>query len=315
MGVQKKSKVKEMRSYKHLGKIILAAWLGLLAGWSPGHALAAVQVDQSGRQVNVPAAPQRLVTLAASLTEMVFALGLGLRVVGVEQFSDYPPAARKLPKVGSYKLPDLERIVALGPDLCLAIKDGNPPQVLARLRHLGIPVYVVDPRNLPGVIATVEEIGCFLGAGGKAGELAAALNRRYQRIKGLAARAARRPRVFFQIGISPIVSAGSHTFLDELITTAGGLNLAAGQVPYPRFSQEQILALQPEVIIITSMARGAAFEQVKAGWERWETLPAARNHRIFLVDSDLVDRPSPRLLDGLEMLFRLIHPELAGERP
>jgi len=307
--------VREMRFCKDLGKVMLVAVWGLVAGFPPGHALAAVQVDQSGRRVNVPAAPQRLVTLAASLTEMVFAVGLGSRVVGVEQFSDYPPAARELPKVGSYKLPDLERIVALQPDLCLAIKDGNPPQVLERLRSLGIPVYVVDPRNLPGVIATMEEIGGLLGAAGKAGELATELRRRHQRIKDLAAQAAHHPRVFFQIGVSPIVSAGSHTFLDELITTAGGLNLAAGKAPYPRFSQEQILALQPEVIIITSMTRGGAFEQVKAGWERWETLPAARNHRIFLVDSDIMDRPSPRLLDGLELLFRLIHPELAGERP
>jgi iron complex transport system substrate-binding protein len=304
-----------MMIFKDLVKVMLFVAWGLLVGIWPGPALAAAQVDQSGRQVNVPAAPQRLVTLAASLTEMVFALGMGYRLCGVEQFSDYPPAAQTLPKVGSYKMPDLERIVALQPDLCLAIKDGNPPQVLERLRGLGIPVYAVDPRDLPGVIATIKEIGNLLGAGGKAGELAAALARRQQRIKDLAAQAVHRPRVFFQIGVSPIVSAGSHTFLDELITTAGGLNLAAGQVPYPRFSQEQILALKPEVIIITSMSRGAAFEQVKAGWERWETLPAARNQRIFLVDSDIMDRPSPRLLDGLELLFRLIHPELAGGRP
>jgi len=302
-----------MKLYKDLGKVILVAGLGLLAGFSPGQALAAVHIDQVGRRVNVPAAPQRLVTMAASLTEMVFALGFGDRLVGVEQFSDYPPAAREIPKVGSYTLPDLEGIVALQPDLCLAIKDGNPPHILERLRGLGIPVYVVDPRNLPGVIATLGEIGHLLGAEKEAGKLTATLTRRLQRIKDLAARAAQRPRVFFQIGLAPIVSAGSHTFLDELITTAGGLNLAAGKTPYPRFSQEQVLALQPEVIIITSMDRGGAFEQVKAGWERWENLPAARNHHIFLVDSDLVDRPSPRLLDGLELLFRLIHPELAGE--
>jgi len=302
-----------MKLYKDLGKVILVAGLGLLAGFSPGQALAAVHIDQVGRRVNVPAAPQRLVTMAASLTEMVFALGFGDRLVGVEQFSDYPPAAREIPKVGSYTLPDLEGIVALQPDLCLAIKDGNPPHILERLRGLGIPVYVVDPRNLPGVIATLGEIGHLLGAEEEAGKLTATLTRRLQRIKDLAARAAQRPRVFFQIGLAPIVSAGSHTFLDELITTAGGLNLAEGKTPYPRFSQEQVLALQPEVIIITSMDRGGAFEQVKAGWERWENLPAARNHHIFLVDSNLVDRPSPRLLDGLELLFRLIHPELAGE--
>ncbi len=310
----RKPMVRKLRLCKNTRKFVSIAALGLLAGLSPCHALARVQADQLGRQVQVPAAPQRLVTMAASLTEMVFALEAGSRVCGVEQFSDYPPDARKLPKVGSYISPDLERIVALRPDLCLAIKDGNPRHVVDRLQSLGIPVYVVDPHNVPGVIATIKEIGNLLGTKARAEKLATDLSRRYQRIKDLAAHVARCPRVFFQIGISPIVSAGSHTFLDELITTAGGLNLAAGKVPYPRFSQEQILALKPEVIIITSMDRGGAFEQVKAGWERWETVPAARNHRIFLIDSDLVDRPSPRLLDGLEMLFRLIHPELTGEQ-
>lgn len=299
----------------HLRKTILIVCLGLLSVFRPANASTGVQVDRLGHQANVPAPPRRLVTMAASLTEIVFALGLGHRLVGVEQFSDYPPEARELPKIGSYKLPDLERIVALRPDLCLAVKDGNPPQALARLRDLGIPVYVVDPRDIPGTIATIKEIGGLLGAAAQANALAASLTRRHQRVQDLAARAPRRPRVFFQIGITPIVSAGSHTFLDELITTAGGLNLAAGKVPYPRFSQEQILALKPEVIIITSMARGGAFEQVKAGWERWQTLPAARNHRIFLVDSDIMDRPSPRLLDGLELLLRLIHPELVGGQP
>jgi iron complex transport system substrate-binding protein len=307
--------VHKLKLHKNTRKLALIAALGLLAGLSPWRSLAEVRVDQLGRQVNIPASPQRLVTMAASLTEIVFALGAGSRVVGVEQFSDYPRAARELPKVGSYISPDLERVVALRPDFCLAIKDGNPRHVVDRLQSLGIPVYVVDPHNVPGVIATIKEIGNLLGVDAKAGELAADLNRRYKRVKDLAAQVTRHPRVFLQIGISPIVSAGSHTFLDKLITTAGGLNLAAGKVPYPRFSQEQILALKPEVIIITSMDRGGAFEQVKAGWERWETLPAARNHRIFLIDSDIVDRPSPRLLDGLEKLFGLIHPELTGEQP
>jgi iron complex transport system substrate-binding protein len=291
------------------------AGLSLLVVLLPWHALAKVQVDQLGRQVNIPAAPQRLVTLAPSLTEMVFALGLGSRVCGVEQFSDYPPAARELPKVGSYVSLDLERIVALRPDLCLAIKDGNPRHVVERLQGLGIPVYAVDPRNVPAVIDTIKELGNVLGVPGAGKELAAELTRRYQRVQALAAQVVHQPRVFFQIDIAPIVSAGSPTFLHELITTAGGLNLAAGKVSYPRFSQEQVLALKPEVIIITSMARGGAFERAKAGWERWQSLPAVRHHRIFLVDSDLMDRPSPRLLDGLEMLFRLIHPDLARDLP
>ena len=294
---------------------LLAAGLLLGLAGVPALAFGRIVTDQLGRQLVVPEDPQRLVTLAASLTEIVFALGQGNRLVGVEQFSDYPPAARELPTVGSYINPDVERIVALRPDLCLAIKDGNPYHRVARLEGLGIPVYAVDPRNLAGVIRTVEEIGGLLNAAIQAAALREDLSRRYQRLRSLVERLDRRPRVFFQIGTSPIVSAGSHTFLDELITTAGGLNLAAGKVPYPRFSQEQVLALQPEIIVITSMTRGEVFERVKADWGRWAGLPAAREGKIFLVDSDIVDRPAPRIFDGLELLFRLFHPHLAGELP
>ncbi len=279
----------------------------------PTLAGARLVTDQLGRPVSVPEEPHRIITLAASLTEIVFALGQGHRLVGVEQFSDFPPEARKLPKVGSYINPDVERIVALRPDLCLAIKDGNPYHSVARLESLGIPIYAVDPRNLQGVIDTVLEIGRLLNASSQAEALAANLSRRYQHLISLVTQVHRRPTVFFQIGTSPIVAVGSHTFLDELITTAGGINLTAGKVPYPRFSQEQVLGLQPEVIIITSMTRGEVFERVKAAWSRWTTVPAARNQRIFLVDSDIVDRPSPRIFDGLEVLFRLFHPKLAGE--
>jgi iron complex transport system substrate-binding protein len=98
-----------------------------------------------------------------------------------------------------------------------------------------------------------------------------------------------------------------------LIVTAGGRNLAAGKIPYPRFSPEQVLAFQPEIIVITTMSRGEVFEEVKAAWNRWPALPAAREQRIFLMDSDIVDRPAPRIFDGLEALFRLFHPELVGE--
>jgi iron complex transport system substrate-binding protein len=140
--------------------------------------------------------------------------------------------------------------------------------------------------------------------------LANMMRNRLQRIRQLVAETEKRPRVFIQIGISPIISAGSKTFIHDLILKAGGINVAAGSTAYPHYSREQVLALYPDIIIITSMARQAGFEKVKADWSRWPDLPAARDQRIYIVDSDLFDRPSPRLLDGLELLAELIHPDL-----
>ncbi len=266
--------------------------------------------DQMGRRVTVPNTPERIVALAPSITEIIFALDQGHRLKGVTTYSDFPSEAQKLPKVGSYVQLDLEKIVALKPDLCIAIKDGNPIAVARRLEALKIPVYAVNPRNLKTVMQTVQEIGGLLNVEKKADKLVQNMNRRIQKVRSLVSQTAYRPRVFFQIGVSPIVSVGTHTFSNELIVLAGGENVARGTIAYPRYSIEQVLALSPEVIIITSMARAAVFKQVKAQWRRWPSLPAVRHHHIYVEDSNLFDRPTPRLVNGLELMVRLIHPEL-----
>ena len=278
---------------------------------TPSHAK--IVTDQLGRNLTVPDAPQRVVALAPSITEIIYALGQETLLKGVTVYSDYPPAAVRLPKVGSYVQLNLEKIVALKPDLCIAIKDGNPRMVANRLESINIPVYAVDPRNLETVMQTVLEIGTLLNATQQANFLVQQMRSRVLKVKSRVAKAEFRPRVFFQIGISPIVSVGTDTFMHELIVLAGGKNLAQGPAAYPRFSREQVLALSPEVLIITSMARAAVFEQVKAEWSRWPHMPAVRNHRIFLEDSNFFDRPTPRLVDGLELLVKLVHPELFDE--
>jgi len=271
--------------------------------------------DQLGRKVTLPEHPERIVALAPSITEIVFALNAEDRLSGVTRFSDYPEAAHRLPKVGSYVHLDLEKIVSLAPDLCLAVKDGNPIGVIRRLEAVGIPVYAVDPRDIDSVIDTIVELGRILDARSRAEALAADLRRRVDQVRSKAGKAPRKPKVFFQIGIAPIVSVGTETFIHELIELAGGTNLAAGSTPYPRFSREQVLAMAPEIFIITSMARGQTFERVKSEWEQWPSMPAAKTGRILLVDSNLFDRSSPRLVDGLEELARIIHPEIFGEVP
>ena len=287
--------------------------ISALSALTVSSAVSGMVTDQLGRKVTLPDNPRRIVSLAPSITEIIFAIDQAHRLKGVTWFSDYPPAAAKLPKVGSYVRPDLERIVALNPDLCIAIKDGNPKQVIDRLQALNIPVYAVDPRNLSKVMETILDIGGLLAASEKAGLLVESMRLRIAHIKARMDNIDNRPRVFFQIGISPIVSIGTDTFIHELIVRAGGQNVAAGTTAYPRFSREQVLAFSPEVFIITSMARDAVFEKVKKDWSRWPNMPAVRDQRIHLVDSDVFDRPSPRLVDALELLAKLIHPELFEE--
>lgn len=286
----------------------LLATLLLLPALSPARLL----TDQGGRRVTVPDRPRRVVSLAPSITEVVYALGRQELLKGTTQYSDDPPAAKSLPRVGSYVRLDVEKIVALKPDLCLAIKDGNPLHSVTRLEELGIPVYVVDPRNLAGIIEMISGLGEVLNAPEPAARIAGEMRRRAERIAARLGPNPRRPRVFFQIDASPIVSAGRGTFIDELITLAGGRNLADGVDGYPRFGWEEVLRLDPEVAIVASMAGGFSVAELKGGWQQWPTITAVKNQRLHVIDASLVDRPTPRLLDGLEAFARIIHPEIFG---
>jgi len=269
-----------------------------------------IRVDQTGRTIELPDSPKRVVSLAPSITEIIYDLKCQDLLKGVTLYSDYPEQAQSLPKVGSYVYLDLEKIVSLKPDLCIGIKDGNPKEIVLRLESMGIPVYAVNPRNLSTIQKTIMEIGDLLNARKQADNLVAEMRSRINRVSEITARADHLPKVFLQIGIAPIVSAGADTFLHEMIVTAGGTNVAEKYKSYPRFSIEEVVVSEPDIIVITSMARQDVFDQVKAQWAQWPGLPAVKNNRIFLVNSDLFDRPTPRLLDGLEILVELIHPEL-----
>lgn len=271
--------------------------------------------DLLGRRLEVPQNPQRVVALAPSITEIVYALGQQRRLKGVTRFSDYPEAAKQLPRVGSYVHLDIERIAALKPDLCIGVKDGNPLSVVTRLQAMGIPFYAVHPVDLDTVMQSIETIGDLLGASQAAAQTTAEMRQRIDRVKTIVAAADRKPRVFFQIGVSPIVSVGSRTFIHQLITLAGGTNIAAGNTPYPRFSRERVISLAPEVMVISSMARATVFEKVKAEWMQWSAIPAVRNRAVFIAPTNIFDRPTPRLVEGLEQMARYIHPKLFAGQP
>jgi iron complex transport system substrate-binding protein len=271
--------------------------------------------DALGRVIDVPDDPQRVVALAPSITEIVFALEQQHRLKGVTRFSDYPSGAVDLPKVGSYVHLDVERIAALAPDLCIGIKDGNPRTAVTQLEALSIPFFALHPVDLQSVMHSVETIGDLLGASAKAHQIVADMRARIETVTAQAATAGHKPKVFVQIGVSPIVSVGTHTFINQLIELAGGVNVAAGTTPYPRFSREQVISLAPEVMVISSMARATVFAQVKAQWMQWPAIPAVQRGAVFIAPTNIFDRPTPRLVEGLEQMARYIHPQLFGARP
>jgi iron complex transport system substrate-binding protein len=280
---------------------------------SPDSVMSRVVNDGIGQKIMVPDSPERVVALAPNLTEIVFMLERGNRLVGATTYSNNPVEAKRLPRVGSYVQLDLERIVALRPNLCIASKDGNPRQAIERLTAMGVPVYVVDPQNLASVKQTVVLLGELLQAEEKAADIVRDMDERIARVRRAVEMVKERPAVFFQIDDAPMVSVGSGTFIDELIQLAGGRNIAAGAIVYPRFNWEELLRRQPSVVIITSMAGGRSEAQLLESWDEWPQVKAVRNHRVHVVDADLFDRATPRLVNGLELLAALIHPELVTQ--
>jgi iron complex transport system substrate-binding protein len=285
-----------------ISSLMLIASLPALAG---GYTV----TDQAGRTVTVPDNPARIISLAPNITEILFAVGAGGRIVGVSEFSNYPHEAAELPKVGSYIKPNLEAIIALSPDLMIATADGEKRAEIDRLASLGIPVYIINPRTIPGVIATVREIGRLVGREAEAEETARGMECSVDRVKALVA-GLPPVTVLLVLNTNPLITVNGNTFQDEMIRTAGGTNIAAAEpIRYPTLTYEQVVVRAPGVIIMTTMSPDEDYDAVVAGWRRFTTVPAVKTGRIFLVDSDIVDRPSPRMVQGLDALARLFHPE------
>ena len=269
-------------------------------------------MDALGRPVVLDRPPARIVSLAPSITEILYYLGLGDRVVGVTTFSNYPPQAALKPKVGSYAHLNVERILELSPDLVIGTKDGNDPNVVGLLEQAGIQVYIVNPRHVQDVAQTLRSIGSVCGISKRGTELAQLLSRRVRRVQQLVA-GLPKPVVFLQINLKPIISVGRDAIHNDVIRLAGGINMMQDAPnTYPTVSLEEVLARKPDVIIISCMERGGRFEKAKEAWMQWNSIPAVRHHRVYLVDSDILDRPAPRIIKGLETVAELLHPQLKG---
>jgi iron complex transport system substrate-binding protein len=257
--------------------------------------------DEIGRTIKIKAEPQRIVSLAPSVTEILFALGLGDRVVGVTSYCDYPPEAAEKERVGDTQRPSLEKIVALRADLVIASTASQLEQFVKNLDQIGIPVYVSNPRDLDGVLASINKIGEVTGTSGTARDL---VNRLRDRVRSVESRLAGRdrPSVFFILSNEPLITTGGNTFFNDLINRAGGLSISAEEsVDYPLYSLETAVAKNPEVIFFQS-------GEAKLP-DRLKQTPASRAGRIYHIDDDLLLRPGPRIIDGFEQMAADIHPE------
>jgi iron complex transport system substrate-binding protein len=265
--------------------------------------------DSLGREISMPAPPKRLIALAPNLTEILYALGLGDRVVGVTNHCNYPPEASLKPKVGSYIHLNVEQIISLSPDLVIGTVDGNERYVLDLLEQAHIRVFFVNPRDVRQAIEAISTIGVVCGLPDKARQLSGELTLRVNRVIE-ATRDRKRPLVFLQINIQPIMSVNRNTVHHDLIHLAGGDNMTADEpVTYPRISLEEVIRRKPEVILVSSMEREGRFEKARQDWLQWTSIPAVQNGRVHLIDSDLIDRPSPRVVNGLEIMGKMLHPE------
>ncbi|NLA74075.1 MAG: cobalamin-binding protein [Deltaproteobacteria bacterium] len=266
--------------------------------------------DAVDRVVVIEHNPVRIIPLAPSLTEILYYLGLGDRVAGVTAYSYYPPEALTKPQVGGYHDLNIEKIITLNPDLVIGTKDGNNPGIVDLLEQAKIPTYIVNPRNIVEVIETVRIVGRICGVDARADQLAGGLTKRLERIRE-AVKGKKKPLVFLQINLHPIMSVNKHTFHHDLISIAGGINMTADSgINYPRISIEELLKRKPDVLIISSMDRSGEFEKARQEWLNFKSIPAAKERRVHLIDSDLIDRPSPRIIDGIEEMARIIHPEV-----
>lgn len=264
--------------------------------------------DALNRRITVPYPPQRIISLAPNLTEMLFALGLDAQIVGVTSYCDYPPAAQSKVKVGDTLQPDLERLIALSPDLVLVSTSSQLESLARRLGELSISVYVTDPRTVREVASSLLALGELTDSTQAANTLVAEMERRIKaveaRVEGLA-----RPRVLYALQTEPLITIGRRTFLNDLISLAGGESVSASETAdYPQFSRETVIARAPEVIVAQRLHGSSAVSEESLRRIFAET-PAARSGRIALVDPDLVNRPGPRITDGLEEMARALHPE------
>lgn len=271
--------------------------------------------DVAGRKMKLAGIPQRIISLAPSNTEILFALDVGSKVVAVDDFSDYPAEAKALPKIGgSSGKYNFEQIVALKPDLILAAEITSP-EAIQKLEDLKLAVAVISvtKTSFDSILNDITLAGQMTGQVEQAKRVTTEMKQKIDAIKSKVATAKTQPRVYWELDASDPAkpfTVGPGNFVNDLITLAGGVNVfGSTSEPYPQISIEQVVTVNPEMIILSDAAYGITVESVlkRSGWEN---IDAVKNKQVYPIDSNLTNRPGPRIVDGFEAVAKLIHPEL-----
>lgn len=271
-----------------------------------------VLTDSLGRSVELPAAPQRIISLAPSNTEILFAVGAGPQVVGVTQFCNYPAEATKLPQVGGFsaKTISIETIVSLKPDVVFA-GDESQQQVIEALEQVKIPVVAVKASTLDEVYQNIALVGQATGHSEDAATVVSSMQAKAAAVATKLKDVADKPKVFYQVYDEPLMTAGPHTFIGQLIELAGGQNIFAdAQDDYPQISAEEVVARDPQVVLGPESSSSTLTVEKVTQRPGWQNIAAVKDGRVVLVNDDMVSRPGPRLVDALEAIAKALHPDL-----
>lgn len=259
--------------------------------------------DDLGRRVEIPAQVERAVSLAPNLTEIVFAVGAGDKLVGVTTFCDYPAEALKIQKIGDTQTPNIENIIALKPQIVLVSTASQMENFSQTLEQQGITVFVTDPNGLEDIYKTVYQVGEIFGYGEKAREIVGDLKRRVADVEARTTSSID-TKVFLQISKEQLFTVGRDSFMTDLISRAGGASVTSNvATAYPKISKETALALNPDAIILSDS------EDNREPNDVFRNSPAVKNGKIFKINAELLSRPGPRIVDGLEQMAKALHPE------
>lgn len=269
-------------------------------------------VDDTGRRIYLAKPPARIISLAPSITEMLYAIGAGEQLVGVTDFCDFPPEALGKPKVG-YSNPNMESLVALQPDLVVAPNDFLKPDVIVKLEQLKVPVFILADKSVEDIFAHIQILGRIVGRSPRADAVAMELRRQVAAIKERVGSHAP-VRMLYVLNSRPLITVGPGSFIDQLIGIAGGTNIAAkSTTPYPRLSMEAVLQEDPEVLVFPVGKAEGISDSEQQTWRQWSTMTAVKRGRLHQISADWLNRPGPRVTKGLESLAAILHPENSVE--